>query len=134
MSLPSAPVPGFGPGPRLPNGSDLQKLANLVGSVQSGITAKAGGGASGATEINAALAEVTTVATANDSVLLPLAYPGLQILLQNADSADSMQVFASGTDTINGIDGQATGVAHAAGKSAIYWCPVAGKWYRLLSA
>ena len=52
--------------------------------------------------------------------------------MQN-DGAASMQVFANGTDTINGTAG-GTGVAHANGKLALYVCHADGKWLRLLSA
>ena len=44
-----------------------------------------------------------------------------------------MQVFANGTDTINGTAG-AAGVALAAGASALYQCIVANQWKRFVSA
>ena len=39
----------------------------------------------------------------------------------------------AGPNTINGTAGS-TGVAHAAGKSGLYYCPKPGVWYRNLSA
>lgn len=103
-----------------------------VQTVTDGLVAKAGGGRSGATVLVAPQSHVTTVATAADSVVLPKAVVGLSIETVNS-GANSMQVFANGSDTIDGTAG-ATGVAHAAGKSAKYSCVQAGVWKRLLSA
>jgi hypothetical protein len=60
---------------------------------------------------------------------------GQQIIVIN-NTANSMQVFGSGTDTINGV-ATATGVAQAAGKHAIYTAVSTGAaaaWFRNLSA
>jgi hypothetical protein len=71
---------------------------------------------------------VTVVATANDSVRLPVTtIPGISITITN-DTANSLQAFGAGTDVINNSP-TATGVAIAAGKTATYDCPVAGKWF-----
>lgn len=107
----------------------------MVSNVAEGLTAFAGGGQASATQITATNNNVTTVATAADSVKLPLAKAGLVVRIQNS-GANSMQVFGAGTDTINGV-ATATGVAQAAGKSAEFFCTVsapAGKWFRILSA
>lgn len=98
-----------------------------------GIVAFAGGGQTNATLLAATINRVATVANAADSVKLPPSYAGAVIYVVNGDAADSMQVFGSGTDTINDV-ATATGVAQAAGKAATYVCPIAGKWYRVLSA
>lgn len=107
------------------------------GSVVTGITARAGGGQASATLLTGQTNSVDTVATAADSVKLPVpSFIGQEIRLLNNDSADSMQVFGSGTDTINGV-ATATGVAQAAGKFAIYQAMTIGtaaKWFRILSA
>lgn len=132
---------------RLINGDDLNReVINRVNAAldgttavtvrqtaADGITAFAGGGQANATLLTASINRVTVVATAADSVKLPPSYAGASITAINGDAADSMQVFGSGTDTINDV-ATATGVAQAAGKAAIYVCPVAGKWYRNLSA
>lgn len=99
------------------------------------ITAVAGGGQTNATQLAAGHNNVTVVATAADSVKLPLAAPGLRVLVRNS-AANSMQVFGAGTDTINAV-ATATGVAQAATTSALYYCVTAapaGKWFRILSA
>lgn len=108
-------------------------FAALTLSAKTGITAYAGGGQTNATQLAAGINHVTVVATAADSVKLPKSVRGAICIVINGDSADSMQVFGYGTDTINDV-ATATGVAQAAGKTAVYACPVAGKWYRDLSA
>lgn len=102
-------------------------------SAATGITAYAGGGQTNATQLAAQINHVTTVATAADSVKLPASAVGMTVVVINGAASNSMQVFGAGTDTINDV-ATATGVAQAAGKTATYHCPVAGKWYRNLSA
>lgn len=98
-----------------------------------GLVAKAGGGRTGAPVLNLGSNEIITVASASDSVVLPSAVPGSVVFVVNAAAVNAMQVFAAGSDTINGTAG-ATGVSQAAGKSAIYVVSDLAKWYRLLSA
>ena len=105
----------------------------LYQSCEDAITAAAGGGQSGAYQLTATISRVATVATAADSVKLPPSEAGMVIQVVNGHASNSMQVFGAGTDTINDV-ATATGVAQAAGKAATYVCPVAGKWYRVLSA
>jgi hypothetical protein len=102
----------------------------IIESAQDGITATAGGGQQGAFPLNTQTARVTVVATSGDSVQLPPAVPGIELLLIN-HGANSMQVFGnfiSGTDT---VDDQAfgTGVSQMSNSMVIYTCPVVGKWY-----
>lgn len=108
-------------------------LDSLALGAVDGVAAAAGGGKTNATLLSEVVARVSTVATAADSVKLPPAEAGLVVCLVNGHATNSMQVFGSGTDTINDV-ATATGVAQAAGKAAIYFSPVAGKWYRVLSA
>jgi hypothetical protein len=98
-----------------------------------GLTAHVGGAQAAALALTTVINRVTTVGSAADSVKLPPSAPGLQITVINAAATNSMQVFGSGTDTINGV-ATATGVALAAGKSATYYCTVAGVWHGILSA
>ena len=120
MALPSGPIPSFSGGFALQDGQLLQKLAQLLGSVQNNITAQADGTKANATQLNGAKCRVTTSAGAQDSVLLPPGYPGLEVALMNS-GANSIQVFGSGSDTINGI-ATGTGVTQNTGISAIYTC------------
>lgn len=134
--LPAGPIPSFAGGFALTDQNLLQKLAQLIGSVQNNIVAQADGTKANATVLTAAKCRVATVAGAADSVKLPPGYPGLEITVYNA-GANSMQVFGNGNDTINAV-ATATGVAQAAGVSAIYTCydvvAGVGLWGRTLSA
>lgn len=114
---------------------DLAQYLLASQKVTTGLTATASGTQTTALALTAAANSVDTVATAADSVKLPLAVAGLSVFVVNT-AANSMQVFGSGTDTINAV-ATATGVAQAGGKSALYVCTAsapAGKWFRLLSA
>lgn len=136
MTLPSGPVPGFTRTIGLQSGPALQKLADLIGSVQTGITATAGGTKATAFQLNAAFCKVAVCATNNDSVLLPPGYAGLEVIVANAGAA-TLAVYGSGTDTINDV-ATATGVTQATLVHALYKCVAvvagAGQWYRILSA
>lgn len=90
-------------------------------------TALAGGGHAGALLLDKDFNVVGTVATAGDSVLLPPSAPGMNVWVYNA-GANPMQVFGSGTDTINGI-ATATGISQGVGALAVYVCRVAGNWH-----
>jgi hypothetical protein len=90
------------------------------------IVAFAGGGQANATQITGQTAKVTTVATAGDSVKLPPAAPGLDIMLINR-GANPMQVFGSGADVIDG-QAAAVGVSQMQNSVCIYVSTFAGFW------
>jgi len=125
-------APRLNSGRHLMDGETLNIISALVGSNAAALTAFAGGGRAGAFQIVTAYAQFSTVASGNDSCVLPKSVPGMSIVIQN-DGANSMQVFANGSDTINGTAG-ATGVALASGATAMYQCVVAGQWKRFVSA
>jgi hypothetical protein len=100
----------------------LQTMLSL-----NGITAHAGGGQASATPLPAMLNRVTTVATIADSVLMPAAVPGLEIMIVNA-SANSMNVFPAGTDQINAL-GASAAFAMAAAKVEVLYCVNSGQWH-----
>src|SRR5258708_9836182 len=109
----------------------LQTFRYLYGTnLETGITALAGGGQTGATALTAEVSRVDTVASGNDSVSLrkiTLATPfeakpgglGFIMFVRN-NGANSMQVFGATPDTINAV-ATGTGVAVGSGKSAIFW-------------
>lgn len=136
--IPNTPVPAFTVGKALQDGGDLQKISDQLYGTEYGLTAQADNSKENATRINACNSVVTVVAGAADSVLLPPGYVGLEIFLVNA-GANSMQVFGSGSDTIDAV-ATAVGVAHGNGLSGIYRClnknPTTGvaEWFRVLSA
>lgn len=116
---------------------DLQGAVFALDDVVTGITAHAGGGQASAVALTGLVNSVDTVATAADSVKLPApTIKGQAVVVINNAATNSMQVFGSGTDTINGV-ATGTGVAQAAGKTAIYIAMGVGtaiNWFRLLSA
>lgn len=107
--------------------NEIFKVGYLAESSQDTITAFAGGGQTSATLLANELNRVGTVATAADSVKLPASAAGLTIIVAN-HGANSMQVFGSGTDTINDV-ATATGVPQMQGSVCIYTCYTAGAWY-----
>lgn len=134
--------------PLSPNTIGDQRFASLT-TFEDGLTALAGGAKTGATPITGQLTRFSTVANSGDSGLLPkigvqqpeeakLGALGNIVVVRN-DGANSMQVFGSGSDTINGV-ATGTGVAVGAGKTAIF-IPQAytqstnvGNWVMVLSA
>lgn len=109
------------------NLDSLQLASYLIESAKDSITAFAGGGQTSATLITTQTARVATVATAGDSVKLPVSVAGYELLVIN-HGANAMQVYGSGTDTIDDV-ATATGVSQMAGSLTIYTCATAGAWY-----
>lgn len=99
-------------------------------SFNDSMTAFAGGGRTNATKVDSMFCTFSTVATAADSAVLPAinSFPGgaLSICVNNS-AANAMQMFATGSDTINGVAGS-TGVSHM-GKSVVWYSATkAGTW------
>jgi len=101
-------------------------------SAADGLTAHAGGGQGLATPITTQMARFTTVATLNDSSILPSAVPGMSYTVMNA-GAQSMNVFPFASEIINGLGGGAA-FAVAAGKTCEFVSAKVGQWHTLLSA
>lgn len=96
-------------------------------------TAHAGGGQASATVLTASYNPVTTVASAGDSVKLPAGLPGMLITVTNADPTNSMDVFPASGETINELSAD-TALALTHGKTATFFCAIAGNWRSLLTA
>lgn len=106
-------------------------------SFRDAITAHAGGTQAGAVSLAATIMSntinrITVVASAADSIALPVSAPGLQVTCINASASNAMQVFGQSPDTINAV-ATATGVSVPATKTANFYCVVAGAWHMLLS-
>ena len=101
----------------------------LIHTSANALTAHAGGGQPSATPLPDEVNNVTTVATAGDSVALPVSIAGMQVIVIN-DAANAMQVFGAGTDTIDDV-ATATGVSQNGKSAVLYSSPVAGKWYSI---
>src|SRR5258706_8332559 len=96
-------------------------------SFADGVVAFAGGGQAGATPITTEIARITVVANTGDSILLPLAAPGLTLMVVN-HGGKPMQTFGTGGDTIDD-QAAATGVSQMVNSVVIYVCTMPGKWY-----
>ena len=99
----------------------------LLESAGDNLTATAGGGQSAALQLTTQTSRITTVATIGDSVMLPPATPGLELIVIN-HGANAMQVFGNGADILDDQVGTA-GVSQMSNSMVIYTCTTAGFWY-----
>lgn len=118
----------FPGGFRLTDGDALDvALSNPIWQTNYGITA-VGTALGSTTPILVLGSNVVTVSTSsNYGVVLPSAVAGSLVYFYNADSADAVTVFGSGSDTINGTAG-ATGVSYAAAKRVLFIAVTDGVW------
>lgn len=100
--------------------------------VDTALTAHAGGTKAAALSLKSTCSfhDVTTVASAADSILLPPAKEGEFHFVKNSAAANAMQVFGQGTDTVDSV-ATATGVSQLAGDGVMYYCLVPGNWLRI---
>lgn len=90
------------------------------------ITAHAGGGQAGGVHLTAQINRITVAASPGDSVVLPPATPGQEIIIIN-NGANPIQVYGAGTDTINGQP-DTVGVSQMPNSVAMYVSAQAGLW------
>jgi len=105
----------------------LQPGDFMIESAQDLLIATPGGGKTNALQLNTQTIRVSTVATIGDSVRLPPAVAGLELIVIN-HGLNAMQVFGSNLDR---IDDQvtATGVSQMAFSMVIFTCVTDGDWY-----
>ena len=110
----------------------LPVLTSRPFAATTGLTAKAGGGQSGATALTGNINRVTVCATAADSALLPAGLVGRKVSVYNAGAA-SCNVFPQTGESINS---GAANAAFAVGttKSAVFECVATGLWNAVLGA
>lgn len=121
--LPSTAPNNYTSSRQLVDGKDMNNITQQLNSITVGIIAHAGGGQANAVQLNAATNVVATVANANDSVKLPIGFPGLKVLIINQD-ADAVGVYGyNSTDTING-----GATVNQAQGTKTYVCIAAGTW------
>lgn len=101
-------------------------FSNFVVEGSSSITAGTTQTQAGATPITTQRVKVT-VGTSGDGVKLPSAIVGLEVSVYNSSASNPMQVYGSGTDTINGQT-STVGVSQPASSIDIYICVSAGTW------
>lgn len=117
----------FPPGFRLINATRLNDLLNNpIRSSETGITATASGTQATSYQLGAYYNVVSTVASANDGVKLPVSQPGMEVTILNA-SANAITVFGTSPDTIDGA-ATATGVIQAGSSQVTYRCTSANTW------
>lgn len=73
------------------------------------------------------VSRVTTVGTAGDAVTLPVAVPGMVLVVINAAAANAMDVFPAVNGYIN-AGAQNAAFSVPAARTAVFFCAVAGKW------
>lgn len=121
--LPSTAPNNYTSSRQLVDGKDMNNITQQLNSITVGIVAHAGGGQADAVQLNAATNVIATVANANDSVKLPIGFPGLKVLIINQD-ADAVGVYGyNSTDTING-----GATVNQAQGTKTYVCIAAGTW------
>src|ERR1700743_2036408 len=133
LFLPKLPFGVLIPSKQLLSGDRANGTAGLLTSSVTGITATAAGTQSNSYQAITAFVEVTTVASANDSIVLPLAKAGLRVCVTNSGAGNSLQIFANGSDVINATAGN-VGVALAQNATALFICTKDGVWKRFVSA
>lgn len=107
-------------------------------SAAAALTAHAGGTKAAALLIGYGFSNLSVVATAADSILLPPAVAGAWCAVSN-NGAASAQVFGGGTSTIRSV-ATGTGVALANAKTALFFCTkgvgddLLGEWQYILTA
>jgi hypothetical protein len=111
----------------------VKALLVAAQSARDNVTAFAGGGQSGATQITDMVTRVTTVATAADSVRLPRAVLGLELTVINAAAANAMNVFPASGDAINALSAD-TALSCAAAKTIKFIGTGSGRWHSMLTA
>ena len=102
-------------------------------SADNALTANSGGGQANAVQLNYHITRVTTVGAGGDSVKLPKALVGMQMVVINAAASNSMNVFPSSGEQINAL-GNDTAFAVAANKAAWFICALNGQWHSVLTA
>lgn len=131
-------IPGFA----LQDGGLLQQLSDLLTSASGSapLTALPGGGFAGAPIASLAYTRVAVCATNNDSVGLPLAIPGREVIIDN-DTAQTLAIFAQTSNPNNAgaadkivaqasliSGGGAASVTQTTGVSTSYFCNTLGYW------
>lgn len=102
-------------------------------SAANALTAHSGGGQGSALQLAAGINRVTTVAAGNDSVKLPAATVGKQIVVINAAASNAMNCFPSSGEVINALSADAA-LGISANKTVLFFCAVNGTWNSIVTA
>jgi len=107
----------------LTGGSQMVSLQSSA----DGLVAHAGGGQASATPITTKFARFSTVATLNDSSILPAAIAGLSVTVRN-DGVAAMNVFPQNNGDIINALAVNTALSCAAASTTVFRCYTTGKW------
>jgi len=99
----------------------------FVSGVTDTITA-AGATQATATEITTAINNVTVVTAAADGVRLPIAQPGVQILIRNSDASDALNIYPATGAQINALGANAA-FSLAAGLTIQLFSTTTTQWF-----
>lgn len=106
----------------------------LLGSVERGITAHAGGGWASAYQLSANVNLIETVASSGDSVRLPSPMPGMELTVINAGSNPCRIYGFSSSHTIDGVAAGTGGVLLTNAKRSIFYGINSSSWASLMNA
>ena len=96
-------------------------------STATGLTAFAGGGQASALQLGAEFNRVTTVATAGDSVKLPVGLAGMQLVVQN-DGAATLNIFPATGEQIDALGANVAYALTTSAKNVTFNCMANGIW------
>jgi hypothetical protein len=103
------------------------EVSNFDRTVTNGLTAFATGGQASATALPSYINRVSTVASIGDSVKLPIALPGMEVIVIN-DGASSLNVFPQTSESIDSLAANAAFAISTLTKNTRFVCAVAGNW------
>jgi hypothetical protein len=102
-------------------------------SAANALTAHTGGGQGSALLLAKGINRITTVAAPGDSVKLPAAIAGNQIVVINMDASNAMDIFPTSGESINALTAN-TAISLVADATIMFFCAVNGKWNSILTA
>jgi hypothetical protein len=134
MPLPLLPFGTLISSKQLISGNHINGFNNLLTGTATNLVATAAGTAATSLQLNSAFNEIATVANANDSVTLPPAKSGLRVMITN-NGANTLKIWANGTDVIGGGAGAASVTINGAGNLASLFVAVKdGVWRQIAVA
>jgi hypothetical protein len=107
---------------------NAQNNNNTVRAITTGIVAHGGGGQPNAVPLVTDINQVTTVAAAADSVMLPLGVAGNEVTVINGAATNALAVFPPVGGSINGGTVNAS-VSVAAATLTVFVCTAPLAWY-----
>lgn len=108
-------------------------LGYVMASSANALTAHSGGGQGSALQLAKQINRVTTVAVSGDSVKLPAAVAGMQVVVINAAASNAMDCFPASGEVINALSAD-TALSIIADSTVIFFCAVAGIWNSVVTA